>query len=292
MDNLGDYTFFFASEGNKKYGCYLAPERFVSAPPDESASSRDPDASALEAKRAMDVFSLGCVIAEIFMGHPLFDRPKLQAYKKGDLDIKQLLREIDDEQVRLCILDMIQLDPTKRKQVSQSLDDWCAKVFPGSFTIFLYYFMATLLHPSLISADKKVAYVYKYIDAIWSVCFHKSEPQLVTSVNNVLFEKLRDDPLSSRCIKPENFQFCIDGEDTYREVNWSIINQFDSAEARYASSQQLAAIREKNRKSIIIIVHLLGMLLAHCQYPSSKICALSILRQIGLEVLLAFIVFT
>lgn len=43
--------------------------------------------------------------------------------------------------------------------------------------------------------------------------------------------------------------------------------------------------RERNRKSILIIVHILGMALKSCLYPSSKICALAILRQIGLEVI-------
>eukprot|EP01022_Parablepharisma_sp_SALTPOND_P028345 TRINITY_DN70831_c4_g1_i1.p5 TRINITY_DN70831_c4_g1~~TRINITY_DN70831_c4_g1_i1.p5 ORF type:complete len:417 (+),score=45.55 TRINITY_DN70831_c4_g1_i1:9200-10450(+) len=224
---------------------------------------------------AMDIFSLACVIAEIFIGHPLFDLPKIQAYKRGDIDPKILLKEIEDRNIKDLIQHMIQADPTKRKKIHDYLDEWCTKVFPKSFTLFFYYFIGTHLHPSMSSPDRRVAHVYKYIDVIWNVCFNKSEPLILRTINNVLFEKLREDPLKDMVktyIKPTTFHFCLDGDETNRIIKWNYINEFSSEEER-----------EKNRQSIIVIIHLLGMALGYCKIPSTKICALAMLRQIGFE---------
>ena len=57
----------------------------------------------------MDVFSAGCVIAEILSdGIPLFDLPKLQKYRRDNLDLKmELTQRIEDE--RLVDLLMLML---------------------------------------------------------------------------------------------------------------------------------------------------------------------------------------
>lgn len=65
---------YFGDFINKKK-CYIAPERFIKNKTDEiKPTTKD--------LFAMDIFSLGCVIAEIFRnGRPLFDLPKLMEYK-------------------------------------------------------------------------------------------------------------------------------------------------------------------------------------------------------------------
>ena len=41
---------------------------------------------------SMDIFSAGCVITEILSdGLPLFDLPRLQSYRRGDLNIREEL---------------------------------------------------------------------------------------------------------------------------------------------------------------------------------------------------------
>lgn len=65
-DDLKLYNMFFGELDNN-LRCYLAPERFKV---DWDESLKDP--KLLDA--SMDIFSAGCVIAEIFMdGHALFD---------------------------------------------------------------------------------------------------------------------------------------------------------------------------------------------------------------------------
>ena len=47
---------------------------------------------------SMDIFSAGCVIAEILCdGEPLFDLPRLQSYRRGVLDLRiELSNRIED----------------------------------------------------------------------------------------------------------------------------------------------------------------------------------------------------
>ena len=80
-ESLGDYQFFFSSDSKKMDACYLAPERFVPASSDIAAAS---NSATIKTKQAMDIFSLGCLLAELFLdGTKLFDLPKLQSYKNG-----------------------------------------------------------------------------------------------------------------------------------------------------------------------------------------------------------------
>lgn len=107
-DDLKVYNAFFGELDNNQR-CYLAPERFRS---DWDETQKDPQLL----KPQMDIFSIGCVIAEIFMnGHPLFDLAQLQNYRKGTYDPKEdLAKKIKDKKIIDLILHMINRDPSKR----------------------------------------------------------------------------------------------------------------------------------------------------------------------------------
>jgi phosphoinositide-3-kinase regulatory subunit 4 len=71
--DLKTYNLYFGDLDNNNR-CYLAPERWITPPQtiDEN----------VVLEPAMDVFSCGCIIAEILSdGIPLFDLPKLQQYR-------------------------------------------------------------------------------------------------------------------------------------------------------------------------------------------------------------------
>ena len=45
----------------------------------------------------MDIFSAGCVIAEVFMEQPLFDLMTLQQYKQGNYNpLDDLQKKVED----------------------------------------------------------------------------------------------------------------------------------------------------------------------------------------------------
>lgn len=232
-ENLGEYQVLFSPDNKKGSGCYLAPERFVTASLDE----RQNDKILLEDKKSIDVFSVGCVIAEIFLGKPLFDLPRLQSYKTDKkFSLQSLLNEINNKEIESLIADMIQLDPSKRKTIDNYISLWSQKAFPGSFITFLYRFSAFMLYPLLCSPDNKIAYIYKYLDAIWMVCFQKPEPHIPQSVNPELFEKLREDPICSLTqdeIIPTMCTCCVSIKNFNRQLDWEIIKEFSSHTAKY-----------------------------------------------------------
>ncbi|KAK4134100.1 ARM repeat-containing protein [Trichocladium antarcticum] len=131
-DNPADFSYFFDTSGKRT--CYLAPERFL--PPGEQAG---PDA---KVTWAMDVFSAGCVIAELFLEAPIFSLAQLYMYRRGEYDpsISHLSR-IPDKDLRGMIAHMIQLDPQKRYSAEQYLDFYKGKVFPEYFYSFLHQYM-------------------------------------------------------------------------------------------------------------------------------------------------------
>lgn len=83
----------------------------------------------------MDIFSAGCVIAEIFMdGHSLFDLAQLQNYRKKIYDPRdEMLKKIKDTKIVDLIMSMIHRDPYKRGSINEYILRWNKDVFPKSF---------------------------------------------------------------------------------------------------------------------------------------------------------------
>lgn len=110
LDDPSDFSFFFDTSGRRT--CYIAPERFYTAEnnPEISAKKSRLAMDDGEGRRdgkvteAMDCFSAGCVIAELFFeGAPLFTLSQLFKYREGRLSVESQLSAIDDESVRVSI---------------------------------------------------------------------------------------------------------------------------------------------------------------------------------------------
>jgi phosphoinositide-3-kinase regulatory subunit 4 len=168
-DNPAGFSYFFDTSGRRT--CYLAPERFL--PPDQEA---EPDA---KITWAMDVFSAGCVIAELFLETPIFNLSQLYKYRKGEYDPNILhLSRIPDKDLRDMISHMIQLDPQKRYLAEEYLEFWKEKAFPKYFYTFLHQYMGVITDPSsgkspisgatnnLGEADQRIDRVFQEFDTI------------------------------------------------------------------------------------------------------------------------------
>ncbi|PVV00192.1 hypothetical protein BB560_005390 [Smittium megazygosporum] len=69
---------------------------------------------------SMDIFSMGCIIAELFLeDSPLFNFSQILLYKSGSYDVSQRLDSIPVPQVKELILHMIQLNPESRLSASE-----------------------------------------------------------------------------------------------------------------------------------------------------------------------------
>lgn len=108
LDDPADFSFFFDTSGRRT--CYIAPERFYTATDNPEISSKKSKMAMgeLEGKRdgkvteAMDCFSAGCVIAELFLeGAPPFTLSQLFKYREGEYEVDTYLTQIEDEGVRV-----------------------------------------------------------------------------------------------------------------------------------------------------------------------------------------------
>ncbi|PSS01929.1 Serine/threonine-protein kinase vps15 [Actinidia chinensis var. chinensis] len=136
-DDPSDFSFFFDTGGRRR--CYLAPERFYEHGGEMQVSQDAP------LKPSMDIFAVGCVIAELFLeGQPLFELSQLLAYRRGQYDPTQHLEKIPDSGIRKMILHMIQLDPELRFSAENYLQSYASVVFPSYFSPFLHGFYSCL----------------------------------------------------------------------------------------------------------------------------------------------------
>ncbi|RMZ79100.1 hypothetical protein DV738_g3419, partial [Chaetothyriales sp. CBS 135597] len=173
-DNPADFAFYFDTSGRRT--CYIAPERFT------TSAGENADG---ELNWAMDMFSAGCVIAEIFLEEPIFSLSQIFRYKAGDYnpDIT-LLNRLEDADLRAMILNMINLVPEKRYNAEQHLAFYKHKIFPDYFDSFLHQYMLDLTLPSksqsrtgvevgkLADSDNKIDRVYQDFDKISSLLGH------------------------------------------------------------------------------------------------------------------------
>ncbi|KAJ4708550.1 Kinase family protein [Melia azedarach] len=132
-DDPSDFSFFFDTGGRRL--CYLAPERFYEHGGEMQVAQDAP------LKPSMDIFAVGCVIAELFLeGQPLFELSQLLAYRRGQYDPSMHLEKIPDTGIRKMILAMIQLEPELRFSAESYLQNYAAVVLPTYFSPFLHNF--------------------------------------------------------------------------------------------------------------------------------------------------------
>lgn len=148
-DNNYEFDYYFDSMTRRK--CYLAPERFY-------PGTKKPSEANLA---AMDVFSLGCVIAELWLeGKPLFTYSQLLSYKKGTYDPLPRLNDIKNEYLKDLIVACINKDPALRP--SAEFNKWKRDLFPPYFEfLHSYIFGVMKSHP-----DQVVSRIHRDLPAL------------------------------------------------------------------------------------------------------------------------------
>ncbi|MEJ1285742.1 phosphoinositide-3-kinase regulatory subunit 4 [Cricetulus griseus] len=183
-DNPADFNYFF--DTSRRRTCYIAPERFVDGGmfATELEYMRDPSTPLVdlnsnqrtrgELKRAMDIFSAGCVIAELFTeGVPLFDLSQLLAYRNGHFFPEQVLNKIEDRSIRELVTQMIHREPEKRLEAEDYLKQQRGNAFPEIFYTFLQPYMAQFAKETFLSADERILVIRKDLgNIIHNLCGH------------------------------------------------------------------------------------------------------------------------
>lgn len=194
LNDPSDFNFYFGTSGRRT--CYIAPERFYDENSDiakqkakaraeaeanaartgaagQNSSERGPDAAPELFKRdgkvteAMDVFSLGCVIAELWRdGAPIFTLMQLFKYRDGQFDIEPALAEIADKDIRDMVRSMVSHQSTKRKSFADYLNEARGHCFPEIFFSFLHRYLTTLQRTSPRATEMAAAEAAKSSTAI------------------------------------------------------------------------------------------------------------------------------
>lgn len=260
------YNMFFGELDNNKR-CYIAPERCLSRREYYQKTINN-----YLVQPSMDIFSVGCIIAEIFLdGKPLFDLARHQLYRKDKFNPRDMLRLIGDDDIEDLIMEMIALDPQQRQSIDVYRTKWIQKVFPPSFSTLFFQLGAVIQRDNLLFSDERISMCRKYIDAAWLTCFGEEigAQDLITPINSDIFEYLRFEnfPNIITDLFPD-FDCCIshknNGERTIRLIEFK--NEKEKQNAN---------------DSALVLVILIGTLIPTCRYPDSKIMALEMLRCIG-----------
>ncbi|CAN6598885.1 serine/threonine-protein kinase Vps15p [Trichomonascus vanleenenianus] len=133
-DDPSQFSFYF--DTSQRRSCYVAPERFLA--PGESKQGA--------LTHAMDVFSLGCVIAELYLeGTPIFTLAQTFKYRKEEYTPP--LDDIDDPAIRSLVASMTELEPSRRLTASEYLEQWKDRAFPRYFYTFLHRYIYETMKP-------------------------------------------------------------------------------------------------------------------------------------------------
>jgi phosphoinositide-3-kinase regulatory subunit 4 len=175
LDDPSAFSFFFDTSSRRT--CYLAPERFYAAGSDMAKRKDKLEFGKRDGKvtEAMDVFGLGCVLAELWMeGTPPFTLSQMFKYREGQYSPEPYLEEIEDPDTRVLlpvlrigpgtdralqalIRSMISLDPADRLTCDEYLSTYRTTAFPDIFYTFLHPFISSLNEASNSSATPSSA---------------------------------------------------------------------------------------------------------------------------------------
>lgn len=188
-DNPADFNFFF--DTSRRRSCYIAPERFLDSrqadqllarssvtagnSDSQSNNASDPSLPDIDLVRhqqgaltpEMDIFSVGCVIAELFNeGNRLFDLSELLSYRNGHYDPTVTLSNIEDVNIRELVGQMISKDSKSRLSAAEFMKKYRGVIFPEQFYTFLKNYMSKFAMLPVLTADEKISRIKRDIEQI------------------------------------------------------------------------------------------------------------------------------
>jgi len=164
-DDPAEVSFYFepASDHVARGRCYLAPERFYS----EVAPT------SVRASFAMDVFSLGCTLLEIFLdGVVILDLPGLHQYRSGQAVLDQHFAKCETNgmgDIVELLRAMTDLHAPNRPKPSEAIRRWNTLCSP-SFTSLLFPLYNVLHHPLYRLPDMRIWLYRRNLSRIVQMC--------------------------------------------------------------------------------------------------------------------------
>nr|XP_008197837.1 PREDICTED: phosphoinositide 3-kinase regulatory subunit 4 isoform X2 [Tribolium castaneum] len=172
-DNPADYSYFF--DTSRRRTCYIAPERFSKTTNNEnSALITETTCESGELTPAMDIFSTGCALLELWNElHVPFEYSQLLAYRSNKYSPEKHLNNLNNPSLKSLISSMIEIDPSKRLSAEDYLAKERGKLFPEYFFTFLQSYMLIFSATPILSPDEKIlrlksdiANIFKFLGPI------------------------------------------------------------------------------------------------------------------------------
>ena len=175
IDDITNYTYYFGTnKSNSMKGCYLAPERLV----ERNNNNINNISENVDKTFAMDIFSVGVIIAELFLERNIFDFTSLLNYKKGNknlFNIDEILSKIQQKNIRSIIYKMIAINPEERIDITEALKIFSNEVCPTCITGFLFHFNCVVTSTKFWRPDFIIGHIYRYWTPIWKIIFGPNE---------------------------------------------------------------------------------------------------------------------
>lgn len=142
--------------------CYLPPEKINN---EKAAliyrySTITKDEETLNSIKAMDIFSVGCILLELFVGdaNPLFNYQKMISYRSGDKSALERINSVKDPNVREMITKMISIDPKERGSFREHLSVF-SSLMPKEILDLYAFFNYALRRAEFSQPDNKLALI-------------------------------------------------------------------------------------------------------------------------------------
>ncbi|KAG0024457.1 Serine/threonine-protein kinase [Entomortierella chlamydospora] len=274
-DNPADFSFFFDTSSRRT--CYLAPERFYKPGVDteKQKQAEDPENIFAGLTAAMDIFSVGCVIAELFSeGTPIFSLSQMFKYRSGEYDPSTYINKIEDDHIKALIRHMIQLDPSKRLSAEQYLAEWYGIIVKGVLfkhtDSILISVLASILTESAGESSNSGA-----IDSnMFSNTADPTEPRPRTDADEKI-ERIYNDF--------DKISFVLGLESPQSPG----VNLEGSSKSLSVAEKQATGVKESQyapNEGALILLSLLCSSMRNTAYPTSRMHALDLLLSIGRHV--------
>ena len=278
MNDIGNYTFYFGTNKNDTLtGCYFAPERLL-----DKGETLD-----LNKTFSMDVFSVGLIIAELFLEKNIFDFSSLLNYKKNNIDYDKIEDVLAKIPKGICniIKDMIKINPDERITIKDALERFSNEVCPITMTGFLLHFNTIVNSTIFWKPDLIIGFIYRYWMALWKMMFGpEDEP-------SILYQHLNLAIINKIILENPFMQNYSSGKFTKKEddylylKNYKLFFDVDTGNIREPELNELKEIYNKNYnfECVYIIINFLLQNLQNTKYDSTNLVALEMLKYLSFK---------
>lgn len=193
----------------------------------------------------MDVFSAGCVIAELFAdGDALFDYSRLLAYRRGDYDPGDFLNTKCGPQIAEIIAHMIQTDPQARASAGEYAHMLASRTLDPAITATFHPFLASLLQtPDASHRARCVISEYEGLkSSLTGASDLDADPPFIS---NAPYTQTQDQTDQESCVKAESIDTAKPAlDDVFAET--PVSNLYDEAMQMIADVKTVLSTIDKH----------------------------------------------